>query len=82
LTFIEDGNKNYNNNGLINFYKKRLISKIILKIKDIQNLPYNFKIIPQIFNHFENFDIITNESSLFKLSLIIEPREKNLNNKN
>jgi son of sevenless len=77
LTFIEDGMKNTTKNGLINFKKRTLISKVILKIRSLQNVPYNFKVVPELYYPLFNCEnIIEDENELFNLSLTLEPREK------
>ncbi|EFC38209.1 rasGEF domain-containing protein [Naegleria gruberi] len=43
LTFINDGNPDYIRDGLINVFKRRQVSKIILEIRQYQMQPYYFE---------------------------------------
>ena len=77
LTFIEDGNSNFlpaPNEKMINFDKRRKISKSISEIKLYQQVPYFLMEIQEI----QDFLIKVNgldESLLYKRSLAVEPKE-------
>jgi hypothetical protein len=80
LTFIEETSKNITKNGLINFNKKKQISKIILKIKYFQGSQYKIENIPDLKNILyqcidQNNNLIT-EKELYQFSLLIEPKKK------
>ncbi|KAJ3452408.1 ras guanine nucleotide exchange factor i-related [Anaeramoeba flamelloides] len=72
LTFIEDGNPDYIN-GLINFTKRKLNYRVIEKIKKFQKAPYNLHPVHQITTFLNKFPH-QEKSTLYKLSLKIEPR--------
>jgi S-adenosylmethionine:diacylglycerol 3-amino-3-carboxypropyl transferase len=79
LVFIEDGNKNFKN-GLINFKKKILLSKIILQIRSLQQNKYSFRVVNDLYFYFLNFpNIINDEDVLYDMSLLIEPRDDQFN---
>ena len=73
LTFIEDGNQNFVNGGLINFKKRQMIYNIISEVQlyqqDRYDIPPNLLILP-LLSTLES----KNEDELYKLSLIREPR--------
>jgi son of sevenless-like protein len=80
LVFIEDGNKNYTKNGLINFTKKIILSKILFQIKSFQHQKYYYNTIPDLYNYLKDFnnnlnEIIEDEDILFEKSILLEPRE-------
>ncbi|KAJ6252377.1 guanine nucleotide exchange factor [Anaeramoeba flamelloides] len=73
LTFIEDGNPN-KIDGLINFYKRRLVYAVIEEIKQYQLKPYYFQAIHQISTHLEKLKI-WDENECYSKSLKYEPRK-------
>lgn len=54
LIFIIDGNPDNLKNSLINFYKRRQISKVIIKMKEYQQAPYNLKEVKYLQNIINN----------------------------
>merc|ERR1712137_520 len=73
LTFVDEGNAEETEGGLVNFTKKQLEYGVIVEILKFQHIPYEFHLVPQIPR------IITQlptrpESELWNLSLEIEPR--------
>lgn len=76
LTFIEEGNKNTLNNrdDLINFEKRRKISVVIREIQQYQQTPYNLHTEEHTMKFLKNLPYLS-EQSLYKLSLVCEPRE-------
>jgi son of sevenless len=85
LTFIgkfkikisEDGNKNITKNGMINFQKRVLMSRVILKIKLLQQRRYDFKIVPQLYSPLLKCSDFYDDDKLYDVSLILEPKLKN-----
>jgi len=75
LTFIEDGNtaETGPNGKLINFYKHRLIYKVISSVLHLQSMPYSFRRVPEVGKLFRETEKL-NESQLYALSLEREPR--------
>jgi len=74
LTFIEEGNHDYLDNGYINFYKRRLVAEVIKEIQQYQYKPYNLVQVQPIVQYFNTYEFLK-EPDAFKLSLQIEPRE-------
>lgn len=72
LTFIEEGN-NDEIKGLINFYKRHLISETIRSIKQYQLMAYNFEKIEFIQDKLRNIAVY-DEDKLYELSEYLEPR--------
>eukprot|EP01133_Synstelium_polycarpum_P012343 gene12343-14475_t len=59
LTFIEEGNKDTLENGLINFYKNRMVAGVIKEIQQYQQQPYNLLPVPEISNLLMNHKIVS-----------------------
>lgn len=74
LTFIHEGNKDYLENGHVNYNKCRLVAQIILQIKKYQKKPYNIETVKEIQDYLLN-QPITTEKENYNMSLIAEPRE-------
>ncbi|KAJ3443426.1 ras guanine nucleotide exchange factor i-related [Anaeramoeba flamelloides] len=72
LTFIEEGNKDYVN-GLVNFYKTHLISKVIQDVQKFQQKRYNFMPVIQISKFLTNFPKMS-QDTIYELSMKVEPR--------
>jgi hypothetical protein len=54
------------------------MSKVILKIKSLQQKQYFLRVVPDLYLPLYNCpNIIYNDDKLFNISLTIEPREKN-----
>merc|ERR1712137_81732 len=70
---MEDGNPN-NLNGLINFKKRTMCSKVLLEIKRFQSRPYSFvvdeKLVPHVVDYFQ-----VSDSECYQQSLRIEPKD-------
>ena len=73
LVYIEDGNPN-NLNGLINFKKRSMCSRILLEIKRFQTRPYPFVVDELIAPHVVHYFQVS-ESECYQQSLRIEPRD-------
>lgn len=74
LTYIEDGNEN-NLDGIINFSKREMISKVIKEITDYQQFPYNnIKPNPSLLEKLTNLPEASEalEKRLWKLSKSLE----------
>eukprot|EP00026_Physarum_polycephalum_P003119 Phypoly_transcript_03128.p1 GENE.Phypoly_transcript_03128~~Phypoly_transcript_03128.p1 ORF type:complete len:830 (-),score=159.54 Phypoly_transcript_03128:70-2271(-) len=74
LTFIEEGNQDFLENGYINFFKRRMVAEVIKEIQQYQQAPYNLQIVPQLQKYLTNHTNIS-DNDLFQRSLISEPRE-------
>lgn len=68
LTFIEDGNKDFVNDSLINFDKRRKISQVIMEIKQYQATPYCLAEIPALRDYLLNLDTF-DENEAYSRSL-------------
>lgn len=84
LIFIDDGNRDNvdSKNGvvLINYSKRRHISKAILKLKDYQKGKYNIQVVHHLKDSLLKQILNTkflNEDQMWENSLKFEPREKN-----
>lgn len=73
LTFIEDGNSDHLQGGLINFVKRQQVSKIIGEIGQYQHTPYNFETVDVIAEWCWKVQTIP-EDECYQLSLVREPR--------
>lgn len=68
LTFIEDGNPDYLEGGLVNWVKRRRLANVIKSIQQYQFKPYNFEVVPFIQEYLLNAETL-NEDECYKLSL-------------
>eukprot|EP01080_Neovahlkampfia_damariscottae_P001247 gene1247-11336_t len=75
LTFIEEGATDTTKVGLINFGKRRLFADVLLKIQLLQQQPYHFTPIPLVQKTFTDFEDLWDDSTLFKQSRKIEPKQ-------
>jgi len=77
LTFIEDGNPDFLDNGYINFFKRRLVAEVIRELQIYQHKGYAFSSVESIV-HWLSLQEQTNidEETVYNVSLIIEPREE------
>ena len=85
LIFIEDGNPDEIKSQpsqvpLVNFFKRRKVAEVILKMREYQLSPYNFVQVPylrDLLGHklFEDGKLL-NEDQMWKNSLKFEPREQ------
>jgi len=73
FTFIDEGNQDTTPEGLINFYKRRLLAERILQIKRYQAHPYNLEPVPAIREYFKKNLQWVDESTLWKMSMEVEP---------
>jgi son of sevenless-like protein len=79
LIFIEDGNPDQIR-GLINVFKRRQLSKIILEIKQYQQTPYHLERVPYLYEVLNHKLFPANPMSdddMWERSLKIEPRSQN-----
>lgn len=75
LVFIEDGNADYVN-GLINFKKRKLVSKVIEQITKFQvGKQYNLVEVESISRYLNDLPKPSDEKQLYELSLKREPRK-------
>eukprot|EP01119_Soliformovum_irregulare_P004557 TRINITY_DN1560_c0_g1_i1.p1 TRINITY_DN1560_c0_g1~~TRINITY_DN1560_c0_g1_i1.p1 ORF type:complete len:1166 (+),score=383.87 TRINITY_DN1560_c0_g1_i1:136-3633(+) len=74
LTFIEDGNSDLIDGGLINFDKRRLLASVIAEIQQYQLQSYAFAEIPPIRDFLLSVKGM-DEDEAYGLSLSIEPRK-------
>lgn len=76
LTFIEDGNPDFvkkGENKLINFAKQELIYSVFDEIKQYQQTQYSIEYVEQLGAFLQQLPS-NDEESLYKLSLLREPR--------
>ena len=79
LTFIEEGNQDFvvrNEEKYINFAKQELVYNVIHEIKNYQQTPYNIEYTDNLGDYLHQLPF-NDEDSLYKLSLIREPRVAN-----
>jgi RasGEF domain/RasGEF N-terminal motif len=76
LTFIEEGNPDFSNGGLINFRKREFAYGVITEIQQYQLDAFPFRPDPNIQAAWDSITYIDDDDALFKLSLIVEPRNK------
>ena len=79
LTFIEDGSKDHlkNNEKLINFSKQSKTADVIREIQQYQNQVYCLQDVPELQNYLkESLERIEDESEMYEMSLILEPKER------
>jgi len=79
LTFLDDGNQDFVDDGLINFYKRELVAKVISEILRYQQVTY-YKSFPEmssvlawLVRELENSSV--DEQQAYTLSMKIEPRD-------
>jgi len=75
LTFIEDGNVDEIQDGLINFNKRKMIAATILEIQSYQEPPFCLKPLPEIQQFIMNARKFTDTDVLYNFSQYMEPRE-------
>jgi hypothetical protein len=73
LTFIEDGNKDFIAENLINFDKRRKISQVILEIQQYQQTPYCLEEVPVIKQFLLDVQF-WDENEAYAASLKLEPK--------
>eukprot|EP01119_Soliformovum_irregulare_P023169 TRINITY_DN8065_c0_g1_i1.p1 TRINITY_DN8065_c0_g1~~TRINITY_DN8065_c0_g1_i1.p1 ORF type:complete len:496 (+),score=148.35 TRINITY_DN8065_c0_g1_i1:166-1488(+) len=76
LTFIEEGNPDFLENGFVNFVKFQMVASAIQKTQRNQRRPYNLTPVPAIVTFLSSHKAL-GEKELFELSLAAEPRERN-----
>ena len=75
LTFIEDGNQDFDGD-LINFDKRYKIAAVIGEIQQYQKIGYTFTPDPRYHAWLSNLETISEEEG-YELSLKVEPRNPN-----
>eukprot|EP01114_Cavostelium_apophysatum_P011726 TRINITY_DN2614_c0_g1_i1.p1 TRINITY_DN2614_c0_g1~~TRINITY_DN2614_c0_g1_i1.p1 ORF type:complete len:1239 (-),score=341.51 TRINITY_DN2614_c0_g1_i1:57-3773(-) len=79
LTFIHDGNPDVLDNGYINFFKRRLVGEVIKEMQTYQQAAYYFPVNESIQKWFKQQELLNfDEETIYKVSLMIEPRESDL----
>eukprot|EP01106_Pelomyxa_sp_JSP_P008453 TRINITY_DN2377_c0_g2_i5.p1 TRINITY_DN2377_c0_g2~~TRINITY_DN2377_c0_g2_i5.p1 ORF type:complete len:116 (-),score=20.75 TRINITY_DN2377_c0_g2_i5:138-485(-) len=73
LTFIEEGNPDTIEGGLVNFAKFKMVATAIMELRQFQLQPYNLTRIEPIQQFISSIQV-ANEKECFDLSLIAEPR--------
>eukprot|EP01094_Clydonella_sp_ATCC50884_P005879 TRINITY_DN1486_c0_g1_i1.p1 TRINITY_DN1486_c0_g1~~TRINITY_DN1486_c0_g1_i1.p1 ORF type:complete len:1136 (+),score=369.66 TRINITY_DN1486_c0_g1_i1:225-3632(+) len=76
LTFIEDGNPNTTKDGLVNFFKRNLISQVIADIQQYQQTPYNLEEVKFIQFYLTDCVKVLDKEKCYQYSLNILPRGK------
>jgi len=76
LAFIEEGTPNFNDAGLVNFSKMRMIANVIQEIRTYQQTPYKVKQIDKIITYLLANDCVHSDEELYRLSLQLEPRRR------
>jgi len=75
LVFIEDGNPDVVQDGLINFSKRTLLYSVIQRLQQFQMEEYNLQSVYQIAELLKLSTVVnTDEGEMFHLSLLREPR--------
>lgn len=73
LIYIEDGNPDFVEGGLINWTKRERVAQVLQEIRLFQATPYNFQDIPSIHEYLKGCQVL-DEDEAYKLSLEIETR--------
>lgn len=73
LIYVEDGNPDFVEGGLINWIKRQRVSGILQEIMLYQTTPYNLQEISFIQDYLKNCTVL-DEDETYKLSLSIETR--------
>lgn len=72
LTFIEDGNQDFRPNGMVNFEKMSMLSKVFSEIHECQRRPFRFQKIDFIQKFLNEGHVITDDKELYKYSAMAE----------
>jgi hypothetical protein len=75
LMYIEDGNADEVEGGLINFEKRRLKAEIIKDLQHFQTSPYCLTEIPVLQYYFRSLDHLS-EAELYRMSCLLEPHSR------
>ena len=76
LTFIEDGNRDETEDGLVNFKKRAAVAQVLSTVRRYQCEPYAFEQISEIQQAFRlRFTKALSDADMYALSLKFEPRE-------
>ncbi|KAH3743003.1 Ras guanine nucleotide exchange factor Q [Pelomyxa schiedti] len=73
LTFIEEGNPDTTEAGLVNYCKFAMVAGVIQELQRYQQQPYNFAKVESIYGFLNSVKGVS-EKECFELSLIAEPR--------
>lgn len=74
LTFIEDGNQDFLQQGIVNFQKMRMLAKVFGDMQRFQRTSYDIKDIDEIQKYLkEEILIMRGDKELYKYSKICEP---------
>lgn len=73
LTFIEDGNQTFVENGLINFEKQVMVAGVVADVFKFQKVVYPFEPNPTVQAFLQHL-LVLNSQTLYKQSLLCEPR--------
>lgn len=72
MTFIEDGNPNVRSNGMVNFEKMAMLSKVFSEIHECQTRPFRLQCVECIQKYLNELHIITDEKELYRYSSAVE----------
>lgn len=76
LTFIQDGNDDYLEEGVINFDKMRMVSEIVRKVQAWQHLKFPFQPVEPIQRMVgEDLFVMKTDKALYHQSYLLEPQE-------
>eukprot|EP01130_Rhizamoeba_saxonica_P000136 TRINITY_DN10149_c0_g1_i1.p1 TRINITY_DN10149_c0_g1~~TRINITY_DN10149_c0_g1_i1.p1 ORF type:complete len:1029 (+),score=234.80 TRINITY_DN10149_c0_g1_i1:25-3111(+) len=75
LTFIEEGHSSKTERGLINWVQRHQISRVIIEVKQYQDMAYNLTSTPSISDYLVNLEHFTEETT-YDCSQYIEPRNE------
>lgn len=75
LVFIDDGNQNFLGEGIINFKKRALYSRVLIEIKRLQSRSYtNFALDEEILPFIVHYEILSDVDA-YQQSQRIEPKD-------
>jgi hypothetical protein len=79
LTFIEDGNKNFLPNDMVNFEKMSMLSKVFSEVAELQKKSYHFIAVPQIRDWLLRVNVTKDDKQLYTLAAQCEvPKQTKL----
>lgn len=76
LAFIEEGTPNYNDAGLVNFSKMRMVANVIQEIRSYQQASYKVNPEEKVIAYIMSSELVLCDEELYKLSLQLESRRR------